>query len=148
MQIRPMTEKDCAKVAEIEAVSFSMPWSLQSFTETVSDSKYHFLVAEEQGEILGYCGFYSVVDEAEIPNVCVSPSARRRGIGRKLMEELICLATGLEIETMYLEVRKSNLPAQKLYQSLGFEEIGLRKNFYEQPREDAVLMCKKLQTSL
>lgn len=144
MQIRRMTLEDCAQVAAIEAMSFSMPWSLHAFTETIEKPNYRFLVADEEGEILGYCGFVYVLDEAEIPNVCVSAEARRRGIGRALMEELIALAKSLQIATLHLEVRQSNVAAQKLYRMVGFEEIGKRKNFYELPREDAVLMCKTL----
>ena len=68
MQIRRMTMEDCAQVAAIETMSFSMPWSLHAFTETIDNSNYRFLVAEENGEILGYCGFVYVLDEAEIPN--------------------------------------------------------------------------------
>ena len=144
MQIRPMTFEDCTQVAAIETMSFSMPWSLHAFTETIGNPNYRFLVAEEEGEILGYCGFVYVMDEAEIPNVCVSADARRRGIGRALMEELIQTARGLEIATLYLEVRQSNVAAQNLYRMVGFEEIGMRKNFYDLPKEDAVLMCMTL----
>ncbi|MBE5951464.1 MAG: ribosomal-protein-alanine N-acetyltransferase [Lachnospiraceae bacterium] len=144
MQIRRMTMEDCAQVAAIETMSFSMPWSLHAFTETIDNSNYRFLVAEENGEILGYCGFVYVLDEAEIPNVCVSAEARRRGIGRALMEALVVMAKELRITTLHLEVRQSNEAAKHLYRSVGFEEIGIRKNFYELPKEDAVLMSKTL----
>ena len=144
MQIRRMTIEDCAQVAAIETMSFSMPWSLHAFTETIDNPNYRFLVAEEQGEILGYCGFVYVLDEAEIPNVCVSADARRRGTGRALMEALVALAKELGIVTLHLEVRQSNEAAQNLYRAVGFEEIGIRKGFYELPKEDAVLMSKAL----
>ena len=144
MQIRNMTTEDCAQVAAIETMSFSMPWSLHAFTEATRNPNYRFLVAEENGEILGYCGFVYVLDEAEIPNVCVSAEARRRGIGRALMSALVEMAGELGIVTLHLEVRKSNLPAQNLYHAIGFEEIGIRKNFYDLPKEDAILMCKTL----
>ena len=144
MQIRNMTTEDCAQVAAIETMSFSMPWSLHAFTEAARNPNYRFLVAEENGEILGYCGFVYVLDEAEIPNVCVSAEARRRGIGRALMSALVEMAGELGIVTLHLEVRKSNLPAQNLYHAIGFEEIGIRKNFYDLPKEDAILMCKTL----
>ena len=144
MQIRRMTKEDCTQVAAIETMSFSMPWSLHAFTETIDNPNYRFLVAEENGEILGYCGFVYVLDEADIPDVCVSAEARRRGIGRALMEALVALAKELRIVTLHLEVRQSNAPARNLYRALGFEEVGIRKNFYELPKEDAVLMCKTL----
>ena len=146
MQIRPMTIEDCEQVAKIEAVSFSMPWSLRSFTETVERENFRYFVAEEAGEILGYCGFLFVLDEAEIPNVCVKESARCRGSGRQMMTVLIEEAKKLGIAVLYLEVRESNAPARTLYRNLGFEENGIRKNFYEQPVEHAVLMSKTLAT--
>lgn len=144
MQIRPMTIEDCEQVAQIEAVSFSVPWSLRAFTETVEKDNFRYFVAEESGEILGYCGFLFVLDEAEIPNVCVKASARCRGIGKQMMTVLIEEAKKLGMAMLYLEVRESNAPARALYQSLGFEENGIRKNFYEHPVEHAVLMSKAL----
>lgn len=144
MQIRPMTIQDCEQVAQIEAVSFSVPWSLRAFTETVEKENFRYFVAEESGEILGYCGFLFVLDEAEIPNVCVKASARCRGIGKQMMTVLIEEAKKLGMAMLYLEVRESNAPARALYQSLGFEENGIRKNFYEHPVEHAVLMSKAL----
>ena len=144
MQIRPMTIEDCEQVAQIEAASFSVPWSLRAFTETVERENFRYFVAEESGEILGYCGFLFVLDEAEIPNVCVKASARCRGIGKQMMTVLIEEAKNLGMAMLYLEVRESNAPARALYQSLGFEENGIRKNFYEHPVEHAVLMSKAL----
>jgi len=144
MQIRPMTKEDCVQVAVIEAASFSVPWSLNAFTETVEKENFRYFVAEEQGEILGYCGFLFVLDEAEIPNVCVKASARKRGIGKQMMSVLIEEARKLGMAILYLEVRESNTPARTLYKSLGFEENGIRKNFYEHPVEHAVLMSKTL----
>ena len=144
MLIRRMTEQDCIPVAQIEADSFSDPWSLSAFTETVRMQNYVYLVAEEEGEILGYCCFISVLDEGEIPNVCVKASARGSGVGRRLMERLIEEAKERNLTVLYLEVRKSNAPARHLYESLGFEEDGIRKGFYEFPKEDAVLMHRML----
>ena len=144
MQIRPMTKNDCEQVAAIEAVSFSMPWSLKAFTDTVEKDNFRYFVADEAGEILGYCGFLFVLDEAEIPNVCVKSSARKQGVGKKMMNALIEEAKKLGISTLFLEVRESNAAARALYKSLGFIEDGIRKNFYEQPVEHAILMSKAL----
>lgn len=144
MQIRPMTIDDCEQVAAIEAASFSMPWSLRAFTETVQKENFRYYVAEETGEILGYCGFLYVLDEAEIPNVCVKESARKQGVGRKMLTVLTEEAKRLGMTVLYLEVRESNQAARRLYESLGFVENGIRKNFYEQPVEHAVLMSKAL----
>ncbi len=144
MQIRPMTIDDCEQVAAIEAASFSMPWSLRAFTETVQKENFRYYVAEEMGEILGYCGFLYVLDEAEIPNVCVKESVRKQGVGRKMLTVLTEEAKRLGMTVLYLEVRESNQAARRLYESLGFVENGIRKNFYEQPVEHAVLMSKAL----
>lgn len=144
MQIRPMTKNDCEQVAAIEAVSFSIPWSLKAFTDTVEKDNFRYFVADEAGEILGYCGFLFVLDEAEIPNVCVKSSARKQGVGKKMMNALIEEAKKLGISTLFLEVRESNAAARALYKSLGFAEDGIRKNFYEQPVEHAILMSKAL----
>jgi len=144
MQIRPMTRNDCEQVAAIEAASFSMPWSLRAFTDTVGKENFRYFVAEDAGEILGYCGFLFVLDEAEIPNVCVKASARQHGVGKQMMKVLLEEAKNLGISMLFLEVRESNTAARTLYRSLGFEEDGIRKNFYEQPVENAVLMSKAL----
>ena len=144
MQIRPMTRNDCEQVAAIEAASFSIPWSLTAFTDTVEKENFRYFVAEESGEILGYCGFLYVLDEAEIPNVCVKATARKRGIGKQMMSVLVEEAARLGIAMLFLEVRESNVAARTLYKSLGFAEDGIRKNFYEQPVENAVLMSKTL----
>ena len=144
MQIRPMTKEDCVQVAAIEATSFSLPWSLKAFTETVEKENFRYFVAEEEGEIIGYCGFLFVLDEAEIPNVCVKSSARKRGVGKQMMSVLMEEAKKLGMAVLYLELRESNTPARALYKSLGFEENGIRKNFYEHPVEHAVLMSKTL----
>ena len=139
-----MTIEDCEQVAAIEETSFSVPWSLHAFEDAVGRENYRFFVVEEAGEILGYCGFLFVLDEGEIPNVCVKESARQRGIGKKMMEVLIEEAKKLSLAVLYLEVRESNRAARRLYESLGFVENGIRKNFYEQPVEHAVLMSKTL----
>jgi len=140
MLIRRMTKEDCVQVANIEAESFSDPWSLSEFENTVRMKHYFYLVAEEENEILGYCCFTSVMDEGEIPNVCVKSSARKRGVGRQMMECLIEEAKKQELSVLYLEVRESNGPARHLYTVLGFEEDGIRKGYYNLPKEDAVLM--------
>lgn len=140
--IRRMKLEDCEQVAIIEEESFSMPWSLQAFQDTVEMENYRYFVAEQNGEILGYCGFIFVLDEAEIPNVCVKLSARQQGIGKQMLTVLEKEAKELGIHILYLEVRESNQAARKLYTSFGFDEDGIRKNFYELPKENAILMHK------
>jgi ribosomal-protein-alanine N-acetyltransferase len=143
MKIRDMTIKDCDKVSEIERASFSMPWSRDNFEGSILQENYCLLVAvpdEDEEDILGYCCFYYVLDEAEIPNVCVREDSRGQGIAFTMMTELMERARTLEVKDMYLEVRKSNTPARELYRKLGFKDVGLRKGFYELPKEDAVIM--------
>ena len=143
MKIREMTIKDCLRVSEIEKDSFTMPWSRDNFEGSVLQENYCLLVAvsdEDEDDILGYCCFYYVLDEAEIPNVCVRQDVRGQGIAYSMMSELIERARKLDVRDMYLEVRVSNEPARGLYRKLGFTDVGLRKGFYELPREDAVIM--------
>lgn len=140
MLIRQMTEQDLTQVAAIEADSFSDPWSISAFADSLKEKNYLCLVAEAGGEILGYCCLITVLDEGEIPNVCVKASARKQGVGRSLMEELVSEARKAGLSVLYLEVRQSNFAARHLYEGLGFEEDGIRKGFYDFPKEDAVLM--------
>lgn len=142
VRIRKMEPKDLDAVAGIEAESFSMPWSRDAFSDTLSLSYYRYFVAEEDGEVLGYCGFLFAADEGEVPNVCVAAAARRRGVGTCLMEALCEEAKQCGIAVLFLEVRQSNTAAKELYRRSGFEEIGIRKGFYELPKEDAILMRK------
>ena len=142
--VRRMKLEDCEQVAVIEAESFSIPWSLKSFQDTIELENYRYFVAEQMGEIVGYCGFIFVLDEAEIPNVCVKSSARRQGIGKQMLNFLQEEAKKLGINILYLEVRESNQTARRLYTSFGFEEDGIRRDFYELPKENAVLMHKSL----
>ena len=138
-----MTIKDCLRVSEIEKDSFTKPWSRDNFEGSVLQENYCLLVAvsdEDEDDILGYCCFYYVLDEAEIPNVCVRQDVRGQGIAYSMMSELIERARKLDVRDMYLEVRVSNEPARGLYRKLGFTDVGLRKGFYELPREDAVIM--------
>lgn len=130
-------------MSKIEAETFSIPWSQQSFLETIERSDTIYLVAEQNGEILGYCGLWQSFEEGEIPNVAVSAKARNQGIGRKLLEELFRYGKESGIEAFTLEVRESNRPALHLYESLGFESVGVRKDFYDKPKENAVIMWKR-----
>lgn len=143
MQLRNMTADDCAAVAALEKENFTMPWSKEAFLVALTWN-YEYLVAEEQGKILGYCGMSCVLDEGEIPKLCVAKSARRRGFARAMLEAMEQTARQRGIRTLFLEVRQSNQAARQLYRLVGFEEIGTRKGFYEQPREDAILMRKTL----
>lgn len=141
--IRLMTEEDLAQVETIERENFSVPWSFDAFKESMNREDTIYLVACREAEIAGYCGMYMCLDEGEIPNVAVRDRDRCRGIGEQMLLELLSLAEERGVSSVFLEVRVSNGPARRLYERLGFEEAGIRKNFYEKPREDAVIMWKK-----
>lgn len=143
MTIREMTAADIEAVAELEANIFSMPWSVQGFADTLCREDVLFLVACEEEQLLGYSGVYCTADEGEITNVAVSQSARRRGVGRALLETLIGALDDRGIFRVVLEVRASNEPAICLYEQQGFAVVGTRKNFYEKPTEDAYVMVRE-----
>ena len=139
MIIRRMTFEDVKSVAQIEAECFSMPWSETSFEDSLAREDTVFLVCVDE-EVVGYIGMYLSFEEGEITNVAVTPSYRQRGCGNLLMEAVKKEAKARNAECVILEVRVSNEPAISLYKKNGFEEIGIRKNFYEHPNEDAIIM--------
>ena len=142
MLIRKMEEQDVSWVARVERENFSMPWSEKAFTDSLKQEEALFLVAEEEGNGLGYIGVYLSFEEGEITNVSVDGTQRNRGIGNALVEQLKKEAKERKVERIFLEVRVSNEPAIHLYEKQGFEKAGCWKNFYEKPREDAwVMMC-------
>lgn len=141
-----MTKNHINEISEIEKQSFSLPWSEQAFEESMTYEHAVFLVAvsEETGEAAGYIGMYRVFNEGDITNIAVAPKYRGMGIGTKLMEALIKRAAELGLQDIILEVRESNSAAIDLYKKSGFEKIGIRKNFYEKPVEDAMIMHLKV----
>lgn len=143
MIIRKMRQEDIKQVSRIEGDSFSTPWSENAFLRAMEDEHTLYLVAEQEDTILGMCGVRNILGEGEITNVAVDAGARGRGIGRRLMEELLKKGEDLGIQCFTLEVRGSNQPAVQLYQSIGFVVEGVRKNFYEQPVEDGLIMWKR-----
>ncbi len=141
MLIRKMTLEDVQVVAEIETQCFSQPWSEKSFEDSISREDTIFLVCEDSsGLVTGYIGMYLSFDEASITNVAVSPEFRKRGCGEQLVASAKEAVKEANAETIFLEVRVSNTPAISLYKKLGFEELGIRKKFYEHPVEDAIIM--------
>lgn len=146
LEITRMKEEDLDAVAEIEAEVFSMPWSRRGFSDTLSMDNVIFLVAHEEGNIVGYCGVYLAADEGEITNVAVAPAYRKKQIASHMLEKLFHEAAECGARSFVLEVRCSNEPAIRLYEKYGFTVQGRRKGFYEKPREDAYVMtCKKDQ---
>lgn len=143
--IRPMEEKDLDEVCRMEEEAFSMPWHRESFLEMIQNENALYLVAQNgENEIMGSCGVLNIVGDGSVTNVVVDAKYRKLGVGSLLMEALLRLGTEeLGIEAFTLEVRVSNLSAIRLYEKMGFENVGIRKNFYEKPTEDAIIMWKR-----
>lgn len=141
--IRRMEPADIPAAAALERKYFSVPWSERSLKESLEKPEYVFLVAEAEGEPVGYAGLLRVLDEGDITNIVVDERFRGRGTGYALTEALLREGTRLGIRDFTLEVRVSNARAIRLYERLGFAREGIRRNFYEKPAEDAWIMWKR-----
>lgn len=144
IEIREMNFEDIEAVTKIERENFSVPWDETGFLSFMIREGTIFLTAILDGRIVGYCGLISAADEADITNVSVALDARHQGIGNKLIEKLIKEAEAMRIKKIFLEVRESNIPAISLYNKYNFKQVGLRKDYYEKPTENALLMLKEL----
>ena len=147
MTIRRMTLADVPAVHAIEVATFAMPWSLESLqNEMERNACARYLIAEdESGALIAYAGAWIVFDEAHVTNVAVAQAMRGRGIGRAILAALMQYAANMGALVLTLEVRKSNTVALALYQSMGFSQLGVRKRYYEDNGEDALLLvCDKL----
>ena len=141
-----MTEKHVAQVAELEKICFgSAAWSEKSIASELNNALSLWIVAVEDEKVLGYVGSQTVMGETDMMNVAVHPDYRKQGIATGLITELIGALKKQESHCLTLEVRASNEPAKNLYQMLDFEEIGIRKNYYRNPREDALILRKEWQ---
>ncbi len=134
-----INKTDVDGISAIEKASFKSPWSWESIYEEVNNPLARYLVAHENGEVIGYAGAWLVIDEAHVTNVAVKSDRRGMGVGRALMERLIQLCADSGMTRMSLEVRAGNTIAQNLYAALGFRADGLRKRYYENT-EDALIM--------
>lgn len=140
---RDMTPADVPLISRLEEETFSMPWSPDSFLKMIEENDARYYVAEEDGRLLGGCGYWLIAGEGCIGNVAVAKEARRRGVGTGLLRHLISEGDREGITAYTLEVRVSNEAAIGLYQKLGFVSEGIRPNFYEKPTEDAIIMWKR-----
>ncbi|MBQ8654267.1 MAG: ribosomal protein S18-alanine N-acetyltransferase [Clostridia bacterium] len=139
--IRRMTLTDVKAVAAIEAATFPTPWSEADFErELTTNAVARYLVAEKDGQVIGFAGAWVILDESHVTNIAIAQAHRGCGYGRALTAELMQYLSNLGAAYATLEVRKSNLTAQNLYQSLGFIKLGVRKRYYEDNNEDALLM--------
>ena len=132
------------QIAALEKATFSFPWDEASILAELDNPLALWLVVVEDEKVLGYVGSQTVFEDADILNVAVLPAARRRGIAEALMTALESRLSERGAERITLEVRASNAPAIALYRKLGYAQVGLRKNYYEKPREDAMILQKQI----
>lgn len=137
-----MQARHIEELAQIEKLCFSKPWSYEALAEELSNPLAVFLVAEIDGKISGYAGMHHIIDEGYITNIAVHPDFRRIGIATMLVRELDEYARNAELALLTLEVRCSNKTAIGIYRQAGFEDAGVRKGFYDAPKEDALIMTK------
>ena len=143
MEVVPMRRCHVPQVAALEKACFSDPWSEQSVAGELSNPLSVWLVCVEKDRVLGYVGSQTVLGETDMMNVAVSPDARRRGIGEKLILELVERLKERDSHCLTLEVRATNAPAIALYEKLGFTQVGRRPNYYRNPKEDALILRKE-----
>ena len=137
------TEVQLEQIEEIEQQCFSCPWTLDQLRSQLSDERHVFLTAvDNSGAVLGYVGMMFVLDEGYISNVAVAPAFRRQGVANTLISALMTRAEELSLAFVTLEVRAGNEPAKALYAKHGFVPVGRRKNYYDLPKEDAILMTR------
>ncbi|WML42128.1 ribosomal protein S18-alanine N-acetyltransferase [Neobacillus sp. OS1-2] len=142
---RYMREEDIDQVVEVEQASFTTPWSREAFYNELHTNKFAvYIVIENDHKIIGYCGTWVVIDEAHVTNVAILPEYRGKKLGEALMSKLMSVSREMGARTMTLEVRVTNHVAQSLYRKLGFENGGIRKNYYSDNQEDAQIMWVKL----
>lgn len=142
--VRFAEEKDIETISRLERENFQDAWSKKAIQETISNQHAFIVVAEQLSQIIGYCIIYHVLDEGEIARIAVDKTCRRQGVGKQMLDFVKTLSEqqqeSSKIMRLLLDVRESNIAARKFYENYGFCEDGIRKNFYDSPREHAVLM--------
>lgn len=139
VEIVPMTKESALLAAELEKICFSAPWSYEMLCSESESAEGEFLCAFVDGEFAGYAGMLCVLDEGQICNVAVCPHFRRMGVGEALMQAQREAGEARDLSVMMLEVRAGNTAAQRLYEKMGWEKVGVRRNYYSNPREDGIL---------
>lgn len=139
MEIKKLTSEYVSAVAEIEKSCFSNPWDETAITAELDNHCSEIYIAVDNGRTAGYANIYTVLDEMDIVRVAVLPEFRRRGVATEILNTVLAEKQG----TVYLDVRESNHPAISLYKSLGFVDTGVRKNYYTNPTENAILMKRE-----
>ena len=143
MEIRKMQPENVSGIAELEKICFSDPWSENSIASELHNRLSCWLVATEGDRLLGYVGSQSVLDGADMMNIAVSPDCRRMGVAQALVSSLVEALKARGVRFLMLEVRVSNAPAIALYEKLGFTQAGCRRNYYRNPKEDALILRKE-----
>ncbi|HBY21660.1 MAG: ribosomal-protein-alanine N-acetyltransferase [Clostridiales bacterium GWE2_32_10] len=141
--IKRMTNGDINDIVELEKKSFHNPWTKEMFENELMHDNVYYFIAEHNNNLIGYVGFWHIVDEAHVTNICVDSSAQRNGVGMLMMGHLIDFCKSKNIIGVTLEVRKLNEKAINFYHKLGFKNEGIRKNYYSNPQEDAIIMWMK-----
>jgi ribosomal-protein-alanine N-acetyltransferase len=139
-----MSKEHILGVLEVENLSFSEPWSHEAFEGEINNSLAHYCVCLEGCKVIGYGGLWYIIDEAHVTNIAIHPQYRQKNYGKALLNALMAKALILGAHAMTLEVRESNKSAKNLYSQAGFEPYGIRKNYYTNPQENALIMWKKL----
>ena len=143
IEIVKMNESHVQKVAELEKMCFHDPWSEASIVSELNNPLACWLVAVAEGQVVGYVGSQTVLEMTDMMNIAVHPGFRRKGIAQMLVEQLVTELKARQSLSLMLEVRASNFGAQALYDKLGFVQVGLRKNYYRNPKEDALILRKE-----
>ena len=143
MTIRKMGPEHVEQIAKLEKLCFSDPWSENSIASELCNPLSMWLVAETDGIVVGYVGSQTVMDETDMMNIAVHPDCRRQGIAAALVNALVASLQDMGSRSLTLEVRASNAPARALYDMLGFQQVGLRRNYYHNPKEDALILRKE-----
>lgn len=143
INIRNMKEEDIEDILEIENQSFSTPWTRNAFLIELKENKLaRYIVAEVDGKVVGYGGIWLILNEGHITNIAVLEDYRGKGLGNRILEGIIWSCIKEDIDRMTLEVRKSNIVAQNLYEKYGFISSGIRPGYYADNKEDAIIMWR------
>lgn len=143
MEIKHMMAGDTAEIARLEKICFQTPWSKRSIAHELETDYSLWLVAHSEQKIVGYVGSQISFESADVMNIAVDPAFRRQGIARQLLQRLLDELAAKQVHSLTLEVRASNAPACGLYDSMGFTQVGRRKNYYQAPREDALILKRE-----
>lgn len=142
LTVRNMQLSDASEIAELERKAFSDAWTEKGILDTFHQKQAFVVVGEMDGKVVGYCIMYYVLDEGEIARIAVDDTCKRQGVGRAILKRVEDICREKEITRILLDVREGNDTARAFYRNYGFAEDGIRKNFYEMPKEHAVLMSK------